>query len=71
MRLRRAAVPDATTEDQVDDPAVLSDTAEHLASARTHLSTKPADAEAQPHWLLEIPGLRVDRPGGDHADKPC
>lgn len=49
---------DATTDDQVDDPAVLSDTAEHLASARTHLSTKPADTEEQPHWLLEIPGLR-------------
>lgn len=48
----------ATTEDQVDDPAVLSDTAEHLASARTHLSTKPADAEEQPHWLLKIPDLR-------------
>lgn len=49
---------DATTEDQVDDPVVLSDTAEHLASARTHLSTKPADTEEQPHWLMEIPGLR-------------
>lgn len=49
---------DATTEDQVDDPAVLSDTAEHLASARTHLSAEPADAEEQPHWLMEILGLR-------------
>lgn len=49
---------DATTEDQVDNPVVLSDTAKHLASAQTHLSTKPADAEEQPHWLLEIPGLR-------------
>lgn len=52
------ALLDTTTEDQVDDPAVLSDTAEHLASARTHLSAKPADAKEQPHWLLEIPGLR-------------
>lgn len=52
------ALLDATTEDQVDDPAVLSDTAENLAAARTHLSTKPADAEKQPHWLMEIPGLR-------------
>lgn len=49
---------DATTDDQVDDPAVLSDTAEHLASARTHLSTKPTDTEEQPYWLMEIPGLR-------------
>lgn len=49
---------DATTEDQVDDPVVLSDTVEHLASAQTHLSKKSADAEEQPHWLLEIPGLR-------------
>lgn len=52
------ALLDATTEDQVDDPAVLSGTAEHLASARTHLSAEPANAEAQPHWLMEIPGLR-------------
>lgn len=42
------ALLDATTEDQVDDPAVLSDTAEHLAS----------NAEEQPHWLMKIPGLR-------------
>lgn len=49
---------DATAEDQVDNPAVLSDTAEHLASARTRLSTKPADTEEQPHWFLEIPSLR-------------
>lgn len=49
---------DATMEDQVDDPAILSDTAEHLASARTHLSAKPVDVEEQPHWLLEIPDLR-------------
>lgn len=52
------ALLDATTEDQVDDPAVLSDTAQHLASARTYLSAEPADAEEQPHWLMEIPGLR-------------
>lgn len=52
------ALLDATTEDQVDDPAILSDTTEHLASARTHLSAEPADAEERPHWLLEIPGLR-------------
>ena len=52
------ALLDATTEDQVDDPAILSDTAEHLASARTHLSMKPTDVEEQPHWLMEIPGLR-------------
>lgn len=52
------ALLDATTEDQVYDPAVLSDTAEHLTSARTHLSTEPADAEEQPHWLIKIPGLR-------------
>lgn len=52
------ALLDATAEDQVDDPAVLSGTAEHLASAQTHLSAKPADAETQPHWLMEIPGLR-------------
>lgn len=52
------ALLDATTEDQVDDPAVLSDTAEHLTSAQTQLSAKPADAEEQPHWLLEVPGLR-------------
>lgn len=49
---------DATTEDQVDDPAVLSDTAEHLTSAQTHLSAEPADVEEQPHWLREVPGLR-------------
>lgn len=52
------ALLNATTEDQVDDPAVLSDTAEHLTSAKTHLSAKPADAEEQPHWLMEIPDLR-------------
>ena len=52
------ALLDVTTEDQVDDPAILSDTAEHLASAKKHLSAKPTDVEEQPHWLLEIPDLR-------------
>ena len=52
------ALLDATTEDQVDDPTILSDTAEHLASTRVHLSAKPTDVEKQSHWLMEIPGLR-------------
>lgn len=52
------ALLDATTKNQVDDPAILSDTAEHLASAKKHLSAKPTDVEEQPHWLMEIPGLR-------------